>query len=72
MWHLRMLLFSLNSWHLFHPLLLSISAAIMLQALDLAKAAMFNLSLAGNILKISVIWLLASKESFGIMEPQSG
>ncbi|MFJ7937202.1 stage V sporulation protein B [Peribacillus sp. NPDC096622] len=38
----------------------------MLQALDLAKAAMFN-SLAGNILKIGVIWLLASKESFGIM-----
>lgn len=38
----------------------------MLQALDLAKAAMFN-SLAGNILKIGVIWPLASKESFGIM-----
>lgn len=38
----------------------------MLQALDLAKAAMYN-SLAGNILKIGVIWLLASKENFGIM-----
>lgn len=37
-----------------------------MQALNLAKAAMFN-SMAGNILKIAVIWVLASKESMGIM-----
>ncbi len=38
----------------------------MLQALDLAKAAMVN-SLIGSIVKIAAIWFLASKESFGIM-----
>ncbi|SFC53573.1 stage V sporulation protein B [Bacillus sp. OV322] len=38
----------------------------MLQAMNLAKSAMFN-SLAGAIVKIAIIWLLASKENFGIM-----
>jgi stage V sporulation protein B len=38
----------------------------MLQALNLARAAMFN-SFAGAVVKIALIWLLASKESFGIM-----
>lgn len=38
----------------------------MLQALNLAKAAMIN-SFIGAFVKIVIIWLLASKESFGIM-----
>ncbi|MDQ0219337.1 stage V sporulation protein B [Peribacillus cavernae] len=38
----------------------------MLQALNLAKAAMIN-SFIGAVVKIVIIWLLASKESFGIM-----
>ncbi|WP_409301895.1 stage V sporulation protein B [Peribacillus sp. SCS-155] len=38
----------------------------MLQALNLAKAAMIN-SLIGAVLKIAIIWFLASKPEFGIM-----
>ncbi|RFU62769.1 stage V sporulation protein B [Bacillus sp. V59.32b] len=38
----------------------------MLQALNLAKSAMIN-SIIGSIVKIVIIWVLTSKESFGIM-----
>ncbi|RFU66098.1 stage V sporulation protein B [Peribacillus glennii] len=38
----------------------------MLQALNLAKAAMVN-SFIGAVIKIVIIWLLASKADFGIM-----
>jgi len=37
-----------------------------LQALDLAKAAMIN-SIFGNVIKLACIFLLASQESFGII-----
>lgn len=38
----------------------------MLQALNLARAAMLN-SFIGAVVKLVVIWLLATKENFGIM-----
>jgi stage V sporulation protein B len=42
-----------------------------LQALNLAKAAMIN-SLIGAFVKIIIIWFLASKDSFGIMGAAAG
>ena len=38
----------------------------MLQAMNLARAAMIN-SLIGAIVKIIIIFMLATKENFGIM-----